>query len=310
MTQAPPPLVPPDVDLAGYGFMPLHGHRLFGSDFNALCSDAEWRAGVTLWWAAWNQVPAASLPDDDTALCRLADLGRDVRSWRKLRANALHGFVLCSDGRLYHQVLARLAIEAWDRRVRDRDRKAKWRAGKNVDGDGDKGRDGDGDGDGDVPAEAKRSDVKRSEANLEGGSRTPPPTPGVSDARARGPAAGGGAGMRLDGVDRPAVAAAVARGDLLGLLVAFGCDTTGGRMVEWFRDTDGTQLGKVAIVLAWRRHALEPVRQPSGWRAAAKAWSDLPGDDRTELIDDLVALYGLPSPVRPPVAAAIGQESA
>lgn len=134
----PEPLVPPEVDLTGYGWMPFHGHRLFGSEFNAIASDAEWRAGVTLWWAAWNQVPAASLPDDDVALARLADLGRDVRGWRKLRKNALHGFVKCSDGRLYHRALSRLALEAWDRRVRERDRKAKWRKGRGRSGDGDK----------------------------------------------------------------------------------------------------------------------------------------------------------------------------
>ncbi|MGD9884598.1 MAG: hypothetical protein AB7U95_31300 [Reyranella sp.] len=110
--------------------MPLYGHRLFGSEFNACCTDAEWRAGITLWWAAWNQVPAASLPDDDVALARLADLGRDVRGWRKLRVNALHGFVKCSDGRLYHKALAPIALEAWDRRVKERERKARYRAAR------------------------------------------------------------------------------------------------------------------------------------------------------------------------------------
>jgi hypothetical protein len=124
------PLVPSYVDLSGYGWMPFYGHRLFGSDFNAKCSDAEWRAGVTLWWRAWNQVPAASLPDDDAALARLADLGRDVKTWKRLRDNALRGFVKCSDGRLYHKVMAELVLEAWDRRVSERERKNRWRAGQ------------------------------------------------------------------------------------------------------------------------------------------------------------------------------------
>jgi len=127
MTDLPEPLTPPEADLQGYGFMPLYGHRLFGSDFNALCNDGEWRAGVTLWWAAWNQVPAGSLPDDDAALARLADLGRDVRRWRRLRANALRGFVKCADGRLYHAALAPLVIDAWKRRNAERDRKRKLR---------------------------------------------------------------------------------------------------------------------------------------------------------------------------------------
>ena len=124
MDHAPEPLVPPDVDLRGLEYMPLFGHHLLGSDFHSRCSDAEWRAGVTLWWKAWNQVPAASLPDDDEALCRLADLGRDVKGWKKLRAKALHGFVLCSDGRLYHRFLAPQALIAWEKRQLDREEKS------------------------------------------------------------------------------------------------------------------------------------------------------------------------------------------
>nr|WP_246248551.1 DUF1376 domain-containing protein [Sphingomonas hominis] len=100
-----------------------------------MASDSEWRAGLTLWWAAWTQCPAASLPDDDAALCRLADLGRDVKAWKKMRERALHGFVKCSDGRLYHPVLAQQALVAWDKRQQDRtarsadaDRKARERA--------------------------------------------------------------------------------------------------------------------------------------------------------------------------------------
>ncbi|HXQ41623.1 MAG TPA: hypothetical protein VN821_10160 [Candidatus Udaeobacter sp.] len=137
MTELPEPLTPAEADLQGYGFMPLYGHRLFGSGFNTLCNDAEWRAGVTLWWAAWNQVPAGSLPDDDVALARLADLGRDLRRWRRLRVNALRGFVRCADGRLYHKALAPLVVEAWAKRLAERDRKRKYRDRK-------QGRDADG----------------------------------------------------------------------------------------------------------------------------------------------------------------------
>jgi 5-methylcytosine-specific restriction endonuclease McrA len=132
ITALPAPLVPSDVDLRGLQYMPLFGHHLFGSDFHAGCSDAEWRAGLTLWWAAWNQVPAASLPNDDVVLCRLAELGRDLRTWRKVRAKALHGFVACSDGRLYHKFLAEQALIAWDKRVKERDRKRKWRESRPV----------------------------------------------------------------------------------------------------------------------------------------------------------------------------------
>ena len=133
----PDPMTPLDCDLRGLEYMPLLGQRLFGSDFNGTASDSEWRAALTLWWAAWTQCPAGSLPDDDAALCRLADLGRDVKTWLKLRDKALHGFVRCSDGRLYHPTLAEQAVIAWDKRQQDRvartadtQRKAKERAAR------------------------------------------------------------------------------------------------------------------------------------------------------------------------------------
>lgn len=128
--QLPAPLVPPDVDLRGLDYMPLFGNHLFGSEFNAMATDEAWRAGVTLWWAAWNQQPAGSLPDNDTALCRLADLGRDVKGWKQIRDVALRGFKLCSDGRLYHPFLCKQALVAWEKRVKERERKADYRAKK------------------------------------------------------------------------------------------------------------------------------------------------------------------------------------
>jgi len=133
----PDPMTPADCDLRGLEYMPLLGQRLFGSDFNGTASDSEWRAALTLWWAAWTQCPAGSLPDDDAALCRLGDLGRDVKTWLKLKGKALHGFVRCSDGRLYHPTLAEQAVIAWDKRQQDRaartadtQRKAKERAAR------------------------------------------------------------------------------------------------------------------------------------------------------------------------------------
>jgi len=169
----PPPPVPPEVDLRGLDYMPLHGNHLFGSEFNALATDDAWRAGVTLWWAAWNQQPAGSLPDNDMALCRLADLGRDVKGWKQIREMALRGFVLCSDGRLYHPFICKQALIAWDKRVKERERKAEYRAKKaatkvgpppGVPRDNPGTEDGTGDGtkpgpDADVPADVNGRDV-------------------------------------------------------------------------------------------------------------------------------------------------------
>jgi hypothetical protein len=116
--------------------MPLYGHRLFSSDFEARASDAAFRAAMRLWWAAWQQVPAASLPDDDTVLCRLAGLGRDIKSWRKVKVEAMHGFTLCRDGRFYHATLAEEAKKSWSRRVGERERKQSWRDRKSLGGGG------------------------------------------------------------------------------------------------------------------------------------------------------------------------------
>jgi hypothetical protein len=109
----PEPLVLANVDLRDFPYMPMEVARLFGSEFHAQVNDSEWRAGVTLWLKSFHQVPAASLPDDDVALARLAELGRDVKAWRRIKRRALRGWVRCRDGRLYHRVVAEKALEAW-----------------------------------------------------------------------------------------------------------------------------------------------------------------------------------------------------
>jgi len=125
MTVEPP--VPADADLRDFAFMPLDINRLFGSSFHARASDAEWRAGVTLWLRSFHQVPAGSLPQDDIELCRLAELGRDLRAWGKIKAGAMHGWFLCGDGRFYHATVAEKANEAWRRKSEQRQRTQKAR---------------------------------------------------------------------------------------------------------------------------------------------------------------------------------------
>lgn len=121
VSEFPAPLVPPEVDLRGLEYMPLLGGKLFGSDFNLDATDAEFRVGLQLWWAAWNQVPAGSLPREDHRICKLAGLGENPAKWRKVRERVLKGFVECSDGRLYHPVVAEQALIAWEKRAEDRE---------------------------------------------------------------------------------------------------------------------------------------------------------------------------------------------
>ena len=111
------PLTPENCDLRDFAFMPLDVVRLRDSDISAVSSGDEFRCAVLLWCASWHQVPAASLPDDDTVLSQLAGYGRVVKEWKKVKNGALRGWVKCSDGRLYHPVVAEKANEAWMRKL-------------------------------------------------------------------------------------------------------------------------------------------------------------------------------------------------
>lgn len=130
--------------------MPLDVARLRDSDLAAEASGEEFRAAVLLWCAAWHQVPAGSIPNDDKVIAHLAGYGRAPKEWKKVRAGALRGFVECSDGRLYHPHVADKANEAWasrekfaEKREQDRERLRIWRERKragNGDGNNDETR--------------------------------------------------------------------------------------------------------------------------------------------------------------------------
>jgi|GEM_PF-2146578 len=116
----PDPMVPSDCDLQDFPFMPLQVARLRDSDLAAEAHpEGAWYA-VMLWSAAWHQLPAASLPNNDTVLMKLAGLGRDTKTFKKHRDDMLRGFVECSDGRLYHPVVAEQAVAAWTGKLEQR----------------------------------------------------------------------------------------------------------------------------------------------------------------------------------------------
>ena len=123
----PLPLVTEEVDLRDFPFMPIDITRLFNSEFHARATDSEWRAGMTLYLKSFHQVPSASIPDDDILLARLAEFGRDVKGWGEVREMALHGWIKCADGRLYHPVVAEKSIAAWIGKQQQRGRTAKAR---------------------------------------------------------------------------------------------------------------------------------------------------------------------------------------
>lgn len=100
--------------------MPLDVVRLRLSELAASATGDEFRAAVLLWCASWHQVPASSLPSSDTQLAGLAGMGRDWSGWQTVKAMAMHGFVLCADGRFYHPVVAEKALIAWAGRAKQK----------------------------------------------------------------------------------------------------------------------------------------------------------------------------------------------
>jgi hypothetical protein len=90
---------------------------IFTSDLAALSNGAEFKAALILYDAAYSQLPAGSLPSDDRLLSFLSRAGSD---WSDVKAMALRGWTLCSDGRLYHRITAEKALIAWIGRLKQR----------------------------------------------------------------------------------------------------------------------------------------------------------------------------------------------
>ena len=121
----PAPLVPPDVDLTDFQFMPLDVLRLRDSDMAAEETPEACWAAVLIWCASWHQVPAGSIPDSEQWQAKQAGYvarGRIDKAWADVRAGALRNWVLCSDGRLYHHVVAEKALAAWKEKLAQRAR--------------------------------------------------------------------------------------------------------------------------------------------------------------------------------------------
>ena len=114
------PMTPAGCDLSDFAFMPLDVARLRDSELASNETPEACWAAVLLWAASWHQVPAASVPNDDKWLAKAAGYGRVVKEWLRVKEGAMRGFVECSDGRLYHPVVAEKACEAWQAKLEQR----------------------------------------------------------------------------------------------------------------------------------------------------------------------------------------------
>lgn len=116
MTDLPAPLTPSDCDLRDFSYMPLEVNRLRDSELVSCVTPECAFAAVLIWCASWHQLPAASIPKGDDWVADIAGYkarGKIDSHWKKVRDGALHGFIECNDGRLYHPVVAEKALEAW-----------------------------------------------------------------------------------------------------------------------------------------------------------------------------------------------------
>jgi hypothetical protein len=105
----PDPLTPPGCDLRGLPYMPLDVTRLLDSDMFAEATGDEFKAAVSLWCKSWTQIPAGSLPNKDPVL---AHLSGNAAKWKRIKAGAMRGWILCSDDRWYHPVVAEKVLAA------------------------------------------------------------------------------------------------------------------------------------------------------------------------------------------------------
>jgi hypothetical protein len=85
---APQPLTGPECDLRDFPYMKLEVRRLLTSEtwIEAADDPKLGHALFSLWCESWHQVPAASLPDKDRTLARLAMCNPD--EWEHVRARA------------------------------------------------------------------------------------------------------------------------------------------------------------------------------------------------------------------------------
>lgn len=137
--ELPDPLVPPDHDVSMLSDFRLNVDRLLASELVAVGTAEECWAALMLWCRAWKQVPGGSLPNDERTLAGFSGAGS---RWKRVREVALRGFVLCSDGRLYHRFLCEEVRRAYkshvsnvQRRDADRKRLSEWREKRGKAGD-------------------------------------------------------------------------------------------------------------------------------------------------------------------------------
>ena len=258
----PEPPVAADVDLRDFPFIPFEVQRIRRSK--------AWRMArrrpeigfymANLWMASWHEMPAGSLEDDDEALADAAMC--DPKKWAKVKPLAMHGWYKCSDGRLYHDVVAEKAQDAWDGKRKNRKRTAaatKARKSKKINGGSDRNDDVDDVRDenrNDHRDEVRGAPVTSTKGQGEGqGERreslSPPSPPSLVTASAPGPTSP--AGGDPEGLTAPKpvedlkalnLRANEVRIDLMQI-----CGTDENRSIAW---------AKISAIVGWLQGGADP----------------------------------------------------
>ena len=66
---------------------------------------------------SWDEVPTASLPNDDLKLSEMLRIS--LQEWMEIKDETMEAFQLCSDGRWYHRELSETVMQIWNARDED-----------------------------------------------------------------------------------------------------------------------------------------------------------------------------------------------
>lgn len=117
-----------DTKAKGWRFE-LDYERIEQSDTWVLASSEMRPWLLMLWMTAWKQVPCGSLPPNDELVS--ARIGMDLRVFKANRDILMRGWVLASDGRLYHPVITEQVLNLVGLRNKESARKQAYRDKKN-----------------------------------------------------------------------------------------------------------------------------------------------------------------------------------
>lgn len=114
--ERPEPLVPSDVDLNDFSFMPLEVRRLLTSETWVEAADDPkvGHALISLWAECWHQRPAGSLPNNERVLAHFAMCTPD--EWQRVRGAVMASWILCSDNLYYHPIVCEKVLESWQKK--------------------------------------------------------------------------------------------------------------------------------------------------------------------------------------------------